>query len=84
MNDDELRDYEQRLRMGRGIQAAFNRMPGTSKLDKCARLGVSNYAIDKWTAGVSAPTEANLARLARLSGMDQETIRNGGVEYVED
>jgi transcriptional regulator with XRE-family HTH domain len=50
----------------------------------CSRLGVSNYAIQKWVAGVSAPTDENLARLARLSGMDQETIRNAGVVYVED
>lgn len=84
MNDDEQRDYEQRMRLARGIEIAFSRVQGNSKLDRCARLGVSNYAIQKWVAGVSAPTDENLARLARLSGMDQETIRNAGLAYVED
>lgn len=84
MTDDELYDYEQRMKLAKGIQIAFSRVHGTGKLDRCARLGISNYAIDKWVAGASAPTDQNLARLARLSGMDQETIRNAGVEYSED
>jgi transcriptional regulator with XRE-family HTH domain len=60
-----------------GVRAALERLPG-SKLEKCSRLGVSAYTLDRWRAGVGEPRAENLARLARVAGVDQEWIRNGG------
>lgn len=84
MNDDDLIDFEQRMTFAKGIRLAFDRVNGNSKLERCSRIGVTPYALDKWTAGVSQPSEEKLARLARVSGMDQETIRMGGVETSTD
>lgn len=78
MNETELLEYQQRMTLAKGIQAALARVPGTSRLQKCSRLGVTPYALDKWITGVSQPTEQNLARLARLANVEQEWIRAGG------
>jgi transcriptional regulator with XRE-family HTH domain len=68
---------EQRAMLVQGIRAALARLPGT-KNDKCARLGVSVPTLDRWRSGAGEPSEQNLARLARLAGVEQEWIRNGG------
>ena len=61
-----------------GIRAAVSLVPGSSRMAKCAVLGVSLLTLDRWVNGVSTPTEENLARLARLAKVEQEWIRNGG------
>ena len=66
-----------------GVAAAVNMIPGT-RIEKCRRLGVSVPTLDRWRAGVGQPTEENLARLARLAGVDQEWIRNGGHDDMEN
>lgn len=68
---------DDRAALAAGIRLAVARMPGT-KLDKCAALAVSPYSLEKWAKGAAEPTPANLARLSRKSGLDVETIRNGG------
>ena len=74
---------ENRILLAAGIQYALALMPGT-KLDKCAALAVSPYALEKWIKGAAKPTEARLARLSRKSGLEVEAIRNGGQLPVED
>ena len=66
-----------------GIRAALALIPGP-KYQKCARLGISLPTYDKWVNGVSEPSEQNMARLARMAGVDQEWVRNGGTEPAED
>ena len=60
-----------------GVVQALAMIPGT-KLEKCKRLGVSVVTLDRWRTEAGTPSEQNLARLARLAGVDQEWIRNGG------
>jgi transcriptional regulator with XRE-family HTH domain len=84
VNESELIEYEARQTVARGIQAALTRVPGNSRLQKCSRLGVTPYALDKWITGVSTPSEQNLARLARLANVEQEWIRNGGQDVTEE
>ncbi|WP_308817761.1 helix-turn-helix domain-containing protein [Pseudonocardia alni] len=66
-----------------GVIAALALIKGT-KLEKCKRLQVNPTTLDRWRNGVGEPTEANLARLARLAGVDQEWIRAGGRDIAED
>lgn len=73
---------EERARLVSGIRAALALIVGT-KLEKAARLGVSDYTIDRWNAGSSAPSEKNLTRIARLAGVEQEDIRNNTVGVAE-
>jgi transcriptional regulator with XRE-family HTH domain len=80
---DEDKEFLQRQLLAQGIRTAFARMKG-KKLEKCARLQVSPYAVDKWMNGVSTPSEENLARLARHSGIEQEDIRNGRTDVFAD
>lgn len=70
---------EQRALLVQGIRAALARLPGT-KLDRCARLGVSVPTLDRWRSGAGVPSEQNLARLARLADVEQSWIRNGGID----
>lgn len=65
-----------------GVRAALAAMGGT-KLSQCQRLGISVVTLDRWRAGAGKPSERSLARLARVSGMSQETIRSGGTEVPE-
>lgn len=62
-----------------GVRAALSRIKGT-QTDKAIRLGVSPTTLRNWKSGVVEPTEENLARIARLAGVEQEWIRSGGVE----
>lgn len=84
MNETELLEYEARQTLAKGIQAALGRIPGSSRLQKCSRLGVTPYALDKWITGVSEPSEMNMARLARLANVEQEWIRNGGKDVLSE
>lgn len=68
---------EDRARLAQGIRLAVATLSG-SKLDRAARLAISPHTLDRWLAGAAKPTEERLARLARVSGMPQEQIRNGG------
>lgn len=74
---------EDRALLAAGIRLAIARMPGT-KLDKCAALAVSPYALEKWVKGAAEPAPARLARLARKSGLSEAAIRNGGTELAAD
>lgn len=84
MNEQDLFEFEQRQLFAKGIGVAFNLVPGSNKLDKCSRIGVTPYMFDKWKAGVSQPSEEKLARLARVSGLSQEAIRQGGSESTDE
>lgn len=66
-----------------GLRFALDQIGGT-QTEMARRLGVSLYTVGRWRAGVSTPSDKNLARIARLSGIDQEDIRCGGRQPVED
>ena len=76
---EQERDTEIKRRqlLAKGVSAALIRIPG-SRMNKCAVLGVSLPTLDRWITGASEPSEPNLTRLARRSGLTQEAIRNGG------
>ncbi len=44
------------------------------------RLGVSRQAVSKWESGTSDPSTANLLALARLYGVDAETLLREATE----
>lgn len=69
-----------RVRLAFGLRVAVNAMKESTKLEKCQRLGIAPSTLDKWLAGVAVPSPERLARVARVSGYSQETIRQGGAD----
>lgn len=60
-----------------GLRYALSLVSDT-QTGQARALKVSVPTITRWRAGVATPTDENMAKLARLSKLDQETIRNGG------
>ncbi len=60
-----------------GLRYALS-LIGTTQTAQARALGVSVPTITRWRAGVAVPNEQNMARIANRSGLDQETIREGG------
>lgn len=75
MTDDAVAG---RMTLAKGITAAIESMKERTNYERAARLGVSPNTVARWKSGAASPTEGNLARLSRLSGLDQDVIRSGG------
>ncbi|WP_363094365.1 helix-turn-helix transcriptional regulator [Pseudonocardia sp. 73-21] len=60
-----------------GLRRAIARINAT-QTEIARRLGCSVEMIRRYRAGIAFPTDERLARLARLAGVDQDWIRNGG------
>ncbi|MGE3795810.1 MAG: hypothetical protein AB7I38_18050 [Dehalococcoidia bacterium] len=61
-----------------GLTEALARVPGLTKLDKCAALKISPSTWDRWIRAVGYPRPEKLSRLCFLSGMTADQIERGG------
>jgi transcriptional regulator with XRE-family HTH domain len=69
--------------MAQGIRRAILRSKYTPT-EVARRLGMGASGVGKWVTAASMPTPKNLSRLARVLGVDQDTIRNGYPDFAED
>lgn len=71
----EVPDRE-RSTLALGLERAVIRS-GLSKMEFSRRCRISPSTLNLWIKGVSVPTEANLARVARLLDTEQGALRDG-------
>ena len=62
-----------------GLRQAIAKI-GRTRAEQCRRIGVTPTTLVRWCDGSVKPSEQNLARVARLSGISQEEIRSGNVD----
>lgn len=55
-----------------------------SQSGQAKALSVSIQTIHRWSNGLASPSPESLARIANKSGLDQETIREGGPDAFAD